>query len=114
MIPAALEASAGAGPNYVAAWAGLAIDEPLPRMQPARIGTRFHWLEGDLRRALRERRGGLVRDVTGSLVYSLGATRTVLKPDELNATIRYARRQIQLSRIWRRCTSPSRPSGGVG
>lgn len=106
-IPAALEASAGAGPDYVVAWAALAMGERPPTLQPARIGTRFHWLEGDLRRALRERRGGLVSDVAGSFVYSLGATHTVLKRDELYAAFRHTIRQIQGSRAWR-ARRPSR------
>jgi predicted ATP-grasp superfamily ATP-dependent carboligase len=94
-IPASLEASAGAGPNYIAAWAGLAIDERIPALEPARVGTRFHWLEGDLGRAVRERRGGLARDVASSLWYSIGATHTVLKRDEPYAAIRQTIRLIR-------------------
>jgi predicted ATP-grasp superfamily ATP-dependent carboligase len=97
-VPAFLEASAGAGPNYLAAWAALATNRPVPELQPARPGTRAHWLEGDLRRAFRERRGGLVRDIAGSFAYSFGATHTVLKRDEPVVALRYALRQIRKSR----------------
>ena len=57
-----------AGANLPALWAGLAIGEP-PTAEPllGRPGVRYQWLEGDLRRALSERRGGLVRDVLGVL-----------------------------------------------
>ena len=36
--------------------------------------VRYQWLEGDLRRALEERRGGLVCDVVNCLGFALGAT----------------------------------------
>ena len=97
-IPAFLEASAGAGPNYIAAWAALATNRPVADLQPARLGTRAHWLEGDLRRAFRERRGGVVRDVMGSLAYSVGATHTVLKRDDLLVAARYSLRLLRQSR----------------
>lgn len=59
-----------AGANLPAAWAALATGRPFPRAR-ARPGVSYQWLEGDLKRACIERRGGLVRD----LVSSLGAVR---------------------------------------
>ena len=61
-----------AGANLPAAWAALATDRPVTRAR-ARPGITYQWLEGDLRRAVVERRDGLwadlvstVRDARGS------------------------------------------------
>ena len=43
----------------------------------AGAGVRYCWWEGDLRRALRERRGGLIRDLAGSLHAGVGAVHSV-------------------------------------
>src|SRR5262249_14703881 len=50
------------GTDFPALWAAMATGRPLPPVV-SRTGVRYHWLGGDLRRALRERRGGLLRDV---------------------------------------------------
>jgi predicted ATP-grasp superfamily ATP-dependent carboligase len=57
-----------AGPNLPAIWAALATDRPLPVVEDARDGVRYHWLESDLRRAIAERRG-----LAGSLGYAIGS-----------------------------------------
>ena len=58
-----LALAVAAGANLPATWAALATGRS-PGMTPApRIGTRYQWLEGDLRRAFVERRGGLVADL---------------------------------------------------
>jgi carbamoylphosphate synthase large subunit len=63
-----------AGVNLPALWA--AAD---PGARPAaRLGCRYQWLEGDLRRAFEERRGGLVRDVGETLAYAVGAQHSIL------------------------------------
>jgi predicted ATP-grasp superfamily ATP-dependent carboligase len=67
----------GAGLNLPAIWAALATDRDPPETEAATPGTRYHWLEGDLRRALRERRGGLARDLWGCFRYSRGAVHPV-------------------------------------
>lgn len=94
-IPGSLEAVAGAGPNYVAAWAAMATGRPAHPLPSARPGTRCQWLEGDLRRALKEQRGGVFQDVAHCLVYSIGATHTVLKRDEPYAVLRYTLAQLR-------------------
>ena len=57
-----------AGPNLPAIWAALATNRPLPEIEPARDGVRYHWLESDLRRVVKERRG-----LVGSLRYAIGS-----------------------------------------
>jgi predicted ATP-grasp superfamily ATP-dependent carboligase len=98
-IPAHLEAAAAAGPNYLAVWAALATGRTPPPLLEPKLGQRNHWLEGDLRRALRERRGGLLRDVASALIYSVGASHSVLKRDDPLLGLRYTARQIRASRF---------------
>lgn len=56
-----------AGLNLPDLWGRLALGEPAPRLIVARPGARFQSLLEDLARARVERRGGLVRDVAGTL-----------------------------------------------
>ena len=59
-----------AGANLPALWARAALgDLTVGRRAPAtaRPGVRYQWLEGDVRRALVERRGGLARDLVSCL-----------------------------------------------
>jgi predicted ATP-grasp superfamily ATP-dependent carboligase len=57
-----------AGPNLPAIWGALATGRPVPEVEPARDGVRYHWLESDLRRVVNERRG-----LVGSLGYAIGS-----------------------------------------
>jgi predicted ATP-grasp superfamily ATP-dependent carboligase len=79
----------GAGVNLPAIWAALATHGSSPRASDARIGVRYVWLEGDVRRALVERRGGLVRDLRDSLRYSRGAVHSVWAADDPRPSLRY-------------------------
>jgi hypothetical protein len=58
-------------------WAALATGRPVPPARPARAGLRYHWLGGDLRRAARERRGGLIGDVGQSIRWGLPAVHPI-------------------------------------
>jgi predicted ATP-grasp superfamily ATP-dependent carboligase len=100
-IPANLEASAGAGPNCMAVWAALATGRSHARIPPPMVGKRFQNLEGDLRRALHERRGGVIRDVGGSLAYALRAQHTIAKWDQPSIVVRYSLRLLRESRYAR-------------
>jgi predicted ATP-grasp superfamily ATP-dependent carboligase len=75
----ALAVSAGA--NLPAAWAAAATGRPLPADRTARPGCVYQWLESDLRRAVSERRGGLLDDLAGTL-------RTALPPTAHSITSR--------------------------
>jgi predicted ATP-grasp superfamily ATP-dependent carboligase len=59
-----------AGVNFPALWAAVATGRPVARVEPA-LGTRYQWLEGDVRSAWRERRGGLAHDLGQALRWSL-------------------------------------------
>ena len=51
-----------AGVNLAGTWAAAATGRAAPTAH-ARAGVNYQWLEGDARRALMERRGGLIRDL---------------------------------------------------
>ena len=103
-----------AGPNFPAMAASLATGRPVPPVGPVRVGVKFQWLEGDLRRAWRQRRGGLVRDIVDCLAYARGAVHTLWRWDDPMPTVRLAARLIGevLGKLWTsaRAARPSRGS----
>jgi predicted ATP-grasp superfamily ATP-dependent carboligase len=83
-----LSLAVAAGANLPAVWAALATGRPAPpaRAQP---GVRYQWLEADLRRAGRERRGGRARDVAGTAWFAMGAVHSIARAaDPLPAALR--------------------------
>jgi len=102
-----------AGSNFAAIWACLATGYPLPAVRPVRSGVRFQWLEGDLRRAWRERRGGLLHDVIDCLSYSHGAVHTLWRRDDPMPTVRFGTRLTKeiLGKLGRRYTHSLSRSG---
>ena len=105
-----------AGSNFPAICACLATGRPLPPVRPVRTGVRFQWLEGDLRRAWRQRRGGLLRDVLDCLSYSRGAVHTLWRRDDPMPAARFGARLAReiigkLSRGRVRGASEPRPEG---
>ena len=72
-----LSLAVAAGANLPAVWADLAMGRlPASRVR-ARPGVRYQWGTADLRRAVRERRGGLVSDLAGTARYAMGAGHSV-------------------------------------
>jgi predicted ATP-grasp superfamily ATP-dependent carboligase len=72
-----LSLAVAAGANLPAVWADLAVGrDPGPRVR-ARPGVRYHWGTADLRRAVRERRGGLWRDVAATTAYAVRSRQSV-------------------------------------
>lgn len=72
-----LSLAVAAGANLPAIWADLALGGAPPSPVRARPGVRYHWGSADLRRAVRERRGGLLGDLAGTAAYALGAVHSV-------------------------------------
>lgn len=66
-----------AGANLPALWGALAVGDPVRRVR-AQPGVRYQWLEGDLRRAAAERRGGLMADLTHTLRFAPRATHSIM------------------------------------
>lgn len=71
-----------AGLPLVPGWAALATGREVPAFPMPVIGSRYRWLEGDLRRALKERRGGLAKDVLETLVSARGAVLGIVALDD--------------------------------
>jgi hypothetical protein len=77
-----LALSESARPGLVDAWVRSRLGLPVPELADGRPGVRYHWLAGDLRRARVERRGGLVRDVSDSLRWAVGARHSLARVDD--------------------------------
>ena len=72
-----LSLAVAAGANLPAVWADLAVGrDPGPPVR-ARPGVRYHWGTADLRRAVRERRGGLWGDVAQTTAYAVRSRQSV-------------------------------------
>jgi predicted ATP-grasp superfamily ATP-dependent carboligase len=78
----------GAGCDLPSAWANLATGRPV-ELQEARAGVRYQWLEGDLRRAAQEQRGGRSADVRSCLAYARGAVHSVWNPTDPAPALSY-------------------------
>lgn len=71
----------GAGVNFPALLAAGATGRPLAHSEPS-LGTCYQWLEGDLRSAWSERRGGLWHDLADVLRSAWGASHSVWRGDD--------------------------------
>ncbi len=78
--------SNAARPGLASAWGQLTLGEALPELPDAPAGVRYAWLAGDIRRAGRERRGGLVNDVADTLRWSRRAYHSVWDVRDLGPT----------------------------
>lgn len=83
-----LSLAIGAGVDFPSVWAAMVTGRPVPRVLEARPGVRYQWLGGDLRRAVLERRGGLARDVAGSLLWGARAVKPVWTPSDPAPAVR--------------------------
>jgi predicted ATP-grasp superfamily ATP-dependent carboligase len=79
-----------AGLDLVDTWMRLAAGRPVPAEADAAAGVRYQWLEGDLRRAWRERRGGLLADTLACLRQAPGAAHSVASLGDPWPGARYA------------------------
>lgn len=85
-----------AGANLPAVWAALATGHTVEPVR-ARPGVSYQWLEGDLRRACVERRGGLVHDLASSLRAARGPTHSLARltdPGPLLTQVAHAGRAL--------------------
>jgi len=69
--------AAAAGLNLPALWVSVAHGERIATTPSAALGARYAWLEGDLRRAAHERRGGLVQDLADSVAWASHAGHSI-------------------------------------
>ncbi|MDQ4029028.1 MAG: hypothetical protein M3214_13415, partial [Actinomycetota bacterium] len=79
-----------AGLNLPAMWASLASNrQPLSRPASLEFGLEYQWLELDLRRALVERRGGIMKDVVDTLSFARRATHTMCTRNDPGPALDY-------------------------
>lgn len=71
-----LALATAAGLNLPDCWARVALGWPTAQPDP-RLPVRYQWMEGDVRRAWIERRGGLARDLFGCVAYAARATHSI-------------------------------------
>ncbi|MGI8462509.1 MAG: ATP-grasp domain-containing protein [Solirubrobacterales bacterium] len=102
-----LALAAAAGCNISAAWARGVLSGSTPDPGEARVGTRYHWAWGDLRRATQERNGGLTRDIVSVPRFARGAAHSVFDRRDLRPGLRYLRRVA--GRSGRRRLQPGGP-----
>lgn len=67
-----------AGANLPAVWADLAVGRRPAGVVRARAGVSYQWGAADVRRALGERRGGVLADLAGTAAYGVRAGHSVL------------------------------------
>jgi predicted ATP-grasp superfamily ATP-dependent carboligase len=77
-----LSLAVAAGANLPAVWADLAVGRRPPARVSAAPGVRYQWGTADLRRAARERRGGLLRDLASTVGYGMRARHSVLSSSD--------------------------------
>jgi predicted ATP-grasp superfamily ATP-dependent carboligase len=82
------------GINLPAIWANLATGRPFSVPGTARSGTRYQWLEGDLRRSWIERRGGLACDAWNTVVHAPRAAHSIWSASDPWPAIRHSGRLI--------------------
>lgn len=92
---ASIALSICAGVNLPAIWASQATGRPLPPPAAARVDVAFQWLDGDLRRAVREGRGGVPADLLGTLRYATRAHHTTWDPKDLRPSVFLAARRVR-------------------
>jgi predicted ATP-grasp superfamily ATP-dependent carboligase len=71
-----LALAVAAGADVASTWSEAAAGGE-PETVEAAVGRRYQWLEGDLRRAVTERRGGLIADVLSCLFFAAGARHSI-------------------------------------
>ena len=81
-----------ARPGLVDTWARLELGATVPERPDGSPGVRYSWFSGDLRRALRERRGGVASDVAETLRWALHARHSVWDPRD-SGPVRYLARE---------------------
>jgi predicted ATP-grasp superfamily ATP-dependent carboligase len=84
-----------AGSNLPAYWASVATGRNLSEVRSASPGFRYQWLEGDLLRAVQERRGGLLPDVMETLRYGRGAVPSLWRHDDTRPALTWLRQAVQ-------------------
>jgi hypothetical protein len=93
-IPMSFQQSIAACPPLPDRWARVAAGLPAGTVPAVQVGVRYQWLWGDLRRPVKEGRGGRVVDVVGCLAYARGATHGIWSAEDPWPAIRSWQRHL--------------------
>lgn len=86
---ASLALATTAGVNFPDIWGRLATGRPLGVRVAARCNVKYHWWEGDLRRSIQQREGGLIKDLWSCLRYAPGSVNPVWRSGDVKPFCRY-------------------------
>lgn len=81
-----------AGLNLPAMWASLALEQSVGIPAPLPTAAHYQWLRGDVQRALKERRGGLLRDLTETFRFAGSATHGLWDKDDMGPSLHFLSR----------------------
>jgi predicted ATP-grasp superfamily ATP-dependent carboligase len=81
-IPMSFQQSIAACPTLPDLWARVAAGRPTGAVPAVTTGVRYQWLWGDLRRAVKEGRGGRAADLLGCLAYARGASHGIWSAED--------------------------------
>lgn len=84
-----------ARPGLADAWGRRVLGEPVAPLPDGAPGVRFTWLAADLRRAVTERRGGLIHDVGATLRWGARAHRSVWDVHDVGPTVALATARLR-------------------
>jgi hypothetical protein len=110
-IPISFQQSIAACPTLPDLWARVATGRPIGDVPAAATGVRYQWLWGDVRRAVREGRGGRLADLLGCLTYARGATHGIWSAEDPWPAIRSWQRN--LGNLSRRHRVPRRAGAAI-
>jgi hypothetical protein len=113
-IPMSFQQSIAACPPLPDLWARVAAGRPIGAGPAVETGVRYQWLWGDLRRAVKEGRGGRAADVLGCLAYAGGASHGIWSAEDPWPVIRSWQRNLgQLARRLPKAPRPRRNRSAV-
>jgi predicted ATP-grasp superfamily ATP-dependent carboligase len=101
-------------PGLTGAWGRQALGRPVPRLADGPAGMRFLWGAGDLRRAVSERRGGLLADLSAVLAWAPGATSSVWDRGDVGPTLFQLGARLRPGKRRPRSPVPARERIGSG
>src|SRR5829696_9907200 len=108
-IPMSFQQSIAACPALPDLWTRVAAGRPAGAAPAVRTGVRYQWLWGDLRRAVKEGRGGRVADLLDCLAYARGASHGIWSSQDPWPAIRSWQRNLgQLAHRLPRAPRPHR------
>jgi predicted ATP-grasp superfamily ATP-dependent carboligase len=81
-----------AGLPLAAMWAGVALGDAVAPASPPAVGTRYHWLAGDLRRARAE------HDFAGTVRYAFGSQHSIWSWRDARPALGYLRDRVNSRR----------------